>query len=95
MGEAKRPSRNDVTGEDKFGKFTISMRLGASCDCCGTSTSIRIGYNLNTVRLPDGIKATDTILHTPSRMWMGIACGCYAKFHRQVTHIQDNMKARK
>jgi hypothetical protein len=25
---------------------------------------------------------------------VGISCGCYAKFHRQVAHIHDNMVMR-
>lgn len=91
----KHTSRNDLTGEDKFGKFTLSMAHGMSCDCCGASTSVRVRYDQQTIRLPDGIEATDTILRTPSHMGIGIVCGCYAKFHRQVTHIQETMKARK
>jgi hypothetical protein len=82
-----------LTGEDKFGKFTLDLRIAeAFCDCCGHSTSVRVRYDVQTIRLPDGIKTSDTILHTPSHMGIGIVCGCYAKFHRQVTHIQERMK---
>jgi hypothetical protein len=44
--------------------------------------------------LPTGIKLKDTIHKIYPRV-IGITCGCYGKFHRQVAHIEDKMKSRR
>ena len=79
-----------VPGEDKFGKFTITHKLHV-CDCCGRTVIITIHYR-EKPRLPGDLDPTATVLHNPLRMWCGVDCGCYAKFHRQVTHIQEGMR---
>jgi hypothetical protein len=68
------------------------------CEVCGFSTRCLHIYE---VHMPDGIEVGKTIvanrLETPTSpahnhiTLIGIGCGCYAKFHRQVAHIQDKM----
>lgn len=51
------------------------------------------------IKLPDGLEPSTRLIgykfvadkvHSPS--WLGIDCGCYAKFHRQIAHIQGRMR---
>jgi hypothetical protein len=76
-------------GKDGFGRFRIR---GGPCTYCGAATILCVGYH--GVTLPAGIKVEDTILADKDNH-LGINCGCYAKFHRQVAHIKDRMEARK
>lgn len=75
-------------GKDDFGPFVAT---GGLCEVCGEVPNVCIRYNF-APRLPDGIELKDTIFK--DREHIGILCGCYAKFHRQVAHIEDRMKAR-
>lgn len=81
-----------MNGKDDFGHFVID-----SGNCCYCH---RIGLNLKylsgTFKLPNGeypVEVTTTILNEV-RNSIGITCGCYAKFHRQVAHIKDNLVPR-
>ncbi len=69
------------------------------CDVCGVPTCcVRVdGYNLPEIRW------TSTLIciwpNRPVRdpepqcaVFLGIGCGCYAKFHRQVAHIRDSIE---
>lgn len=82
-----------ANGKDKFGPFILDTHI-LPCDVCGT-VAVRLGYNGAKYKLPDGIDAKATILPNPQRMWIGITCGCYAKLHRQVAHIEDAQKRAK
>jgi hypothetical protein len=64
------------------------------CGRCGTRT---LSISIHDVQLPDGIKPQSTILYSgddekPFHKHLGIGCGCYAKFHRQIAHIADRME---
>lgn len=80
------------TGEDAFGKFRIT---GGPCTNCSQAKLMCIHYSRDEVMLPKGIEPSDTILRDPTDTYLGINCGCYAKLHRQVAHIQDKMRQRK
>lgn len=70
---------------------------------CGYCHSDTIGVEIHKVTLPNGIEAERTILKVVASnklkasdtMKLGIGCGCYSKFHRQVAHITSKMEARK
>jgi hypothetical protein len=86
------------------GKVDIQKHF---CDYCDMGTMTVI---IDSFSMPEGIEPQATILGriitrftdrpapTPpfrSQMRIGIGCGCYAKFHRQVAHIQSKMESRK
>jgi hypothetical protein len=69
-----------------------------TCGFCLVGTKC---IGINDVKLPEGIDLDRTIVMRimtnqkhPNR-FIGIGCGCYAKFHRQVAHIQSKMESRK
>jgi len=76
-------------GEDVFGPFKIT---GGPCSVCGDTGILTVGY-LTTPRLPLGIPIGGTILKDEGN-YLGINCGDYARFHRQVAHITDKMNSR-
>lgn len=93
-------------GSDAFGDFACPGR--AMCETCSKPVTNTIMY-LSTPMLPKGIEVEDTVYgkitrqYTPrqrkglklaTRPTIGINCGCYAKLHRQVAHIQDKMRQR-
>jgi hypothetical protein len=85
-------------GEDRFGKFRVT---GGPCNACDyPHPQLCVQYeNPEGVHflkgLHDiGIDTQATILVDVDNA-LGINCGDYAKFHRQVAHIQDRMEARK
>jgi hypothetical protein len=67
-----------------------------ACDFCGSkATAVQVWA----VVLPEGIEVKNTILKStdPKKTFiefLGITCGCYAKLHRQVAHIQSKMESR-
>jgi hypothetical protein len=75
-------------GEDSFGQFWIKPGW---CSKCDLNCEVTIQYKPNKLILPHGIEVQKTILARDSRV-LGLDCGCYAKFHRQVAHIVDNMR---
>lgn len=77
-------------GEDDFGEYSFVIE---PCDICKATGMLGLQY-FNKPRLPAGIKLKDTIHKIYPRV-IGVSCGCYAKFHRQVAHIQDAMKSSK
>lgn len=86
-------------GEDKFGKFRVT---GGPCTNCGQGDNICIHYLIRDgayVNLPGGIKPSDTTLQPAGTQigdtYLGVNCGCYAKFHRQVAHIETTQKLRR
>lgn len=90
------PNPKRYQGEDAFGKFKIT---GGPCMVCDyTDPQLTVLYNnpegVHFLEgLPKGVNTADTILRDVDNA-IGINCGCYAKFHRQVTHIADRQKAR-
>lgn len=85
-------------GEDSFGPIILT---GGPCTNCG-KRSICAHYHTKP-KLPAGIDPNDRklILNnygygkyvvTWKDSYLGVACGCYAKFHRQIAHIEDRMK---
>jgi hypothetical protein len=91
-GKVIRKSISDTyryQGKDDFGSFNIT---GGPCDVCAEGPALCIGYH--EIKLPKGIRVGDTILRD-EHCYLGLNCGHYAKFHRQVAHIVDRMEARK
>jgi hypothetical protein len=96
----RRKVRNKTRyeGGDKLGKFKV---VGGPCNACDYPyPQLCVQYvNPEGVHflkgLHDlGIDTKATILQDVDCA-LGINCGDYAKFHRQVAHIQDRMEARK
>jgi hypothetical protein len=77
--------------QDAFGEMTIQT-TPRECGVCGETCLVTIGYKPK-AKLPEGIKVEDTILKS-WETWIGLDCGDYAKFHRQVAHIADAMRGR-
>lgn len=75
------------------------QRHACFCGVCGTRTYCITSRNYKHPTVP--IKATilmqpDEFGQEPYRIWyLGIGCGCYGKFHRQIAHIVDKMKKTK
>lgn len=86
MARTNTPRRR--TGKDSFGQFIMT---GGPCDVCGNGGLFTIKYDSGTFDLPQGVEVDHTILQSTDR-YIGLNCGCYAKFHRQVTHIHEKMK---
>ena len=74
---------------DAFGRFTCGEGRCAACGRVGLS----IRYVRGTFELPQGIDVGKTILRVPTNR-LGIGCGDYGKFHRQVTHISHKMRSK-
>lgn len=90
--------KEDCNAEDAFGHFGIVSLPKThndiyECSNCGEYMSHYMLYAHRTLKLPDNIDITKTILKRSTNI-LGINCGCYARFHRQVAHIQDQMRAR-
>lgn len=71
-----------------------------TCEVCGKST---LCVEIHKIELPDGIEPTTSLIpyindedvdgyHTIR--FLGIGCGDYAKFHRQLAHIADKTRRR-
>jgi len=81
------------TGRDDFGKFFMEHTNAKSCTGCGSiACHILVLYDKGP-SLPHSMDVSRTILKDP-RNRLGIDCGCYARFHRQVAHIADKMAAK-
>lgn len=75
------------------------LRTLLTCDVCGLRTC---GIEVGGYDLPKDVPWTSTIIHIPRGnrfiqdqvmvVYLGIGCGCYAKFHRQVAHIKDSIE---
>ena len=74
--------------------YIIGMVLGThrQCEHCDYKT---VCVKITGLMLPKGMTVKATILQDrkedePHRItYIGVGCGCYAKFHRQVAHIND------
>lgn len=84
------------TGKDKFGAFAIERNHEQEqelCISCDEPMPIKLEY-LDLMGFPEGIDVKATILKDEHAA-IGITCGCYAKLHRQVAHIEDAQKRQK
>lgn len=70
---------------------------------CGVCGQTRMVIRIEEITLPQGIEPSKSIIayrDDPTNpkvvplTYIGIGCGCYAKFHRQVAHIKTQ-QARK
>jgi hypothetical protein len=86
-------------GQDLIGRISVTV---GQCGYC-LHEGLRVRYS-GKVTLPKDIEpSTKLILYRPDyistpqknrKQQLGITCGCYAKFHRQIAHIEDRMKNR-
>lgn len=64
------------------------------CHACGGAVGVLI--KVSKITLPEGIKPGKTLIayrdEKKAHGQIGVTCGCYARFHRQVAHIQGRMK---
>lgn len=103
---AHRRSHNPVkryltrsTLEDPYIRGLIHDDRKRRCEVCNRDC---ICIYVVRVDCPDGIDCAATILKDFNdavirdillrSIWLGINCGCYARFHRQVAHIVDAQK---
>jgi hypothetical protein len=80
----KTKKRTLIRGSDDVGRFVIS---GGTCIHCRKNT-ICVKYAPKSASLANWniVTPESTIIRDWSNR-LGIPCGCYAKFHRQITHI--------
>lgn len=76
-------------GGDELGKFTI--QVPGHCGTCDTYQDMVVTYN--TISLTRGLRARKIEAFLPSSIYrkgksIGVTCGCYARFQRQVAHIE-------
>lgn len=73
------------------------LRVSHTCDVCEVRTACIEVDSTEGYKLPQDVPWTATIinlkdLHYPVAIFLGIGCGCYARFHRQVAHIVDSVE---
>lgn len=77
-----------MQGEDKFGRFKIEP---GECGVCG-KFSIRVSYK-DTPKVTGYVRKARSFLLKHKKRGLirkvGINCGCYAKVHRQIVHIEE------
>lgn len=64
------------------------------CGICGKKGAV---LSLRDLVMPEGLDWRSTILGilpVKRSPYIGLSCGCYAKVHRQIAHIQDGMEYR-
>lgn len=86
---AQHPSVHILQGRDSYGswKMATSEALTAGCPLCEQPAHAVLRYYQ--LHLPQDIPVERTILKR-TRNPIGVDCGCYAKFHRQVVHITES-----
>lgn len=102
MPREKRPRLSDVSDDLIVGQV---MRVGKFCGNCNQPTTCIL---IDKVALPEGLEPSTKLIgyeafvpegSLAARLkpisLIGIGCGCYARFHRQVAHIQDRVTLRK
>lgn len=77
-----------VKGHDSFGPWTmVTSEDGiARCPLCDHGTTSILAYYQ--LKLPMGINVASTILKRV-RQPIGVGCGCWSRFTRQVVHIAE------
>lgn len=88
----------NVTTVDDTVVFGVIHRHSITCCLCRRKT---YGILIGEVNLPEGISRSPKIILiqlTPDGVEpipnIGIGCGCYARAHRQIAHIQDRIAAK-
>jgi hypothetical protein len=86
-----------LTGKDKFGR--IRLTTGACLHCGDVGTIIRWhhgieipGVDLDARTLIININEKSEFQRYDSKRGLGINCGHYAAFHRQIAHIEGRRK---
>lgn len=78
--------------EDGYIRGQLSRKLD-TCPRCGRKVHV---IYIERVDLPEGITWEATILKTKpwdQPIWgLGLECGDYARFHRQIAHIKEKMR---
>lgn len=82
-----------ATGRDGLGTFEV--QLPGKCSSCETEQDVVLIYN--TISLTRGLRARKIEAFLPSSIYkkgkgIGVSCGCYARFQRQVAHIERKRK---
>lgn len=85
--------------DDPYIVGRIQTHAQGKCDNCHGNAFIIV---INGIYLPSGIEPSRSMivyrLDTPPDepleiiSYLGITCGCYARFHRQMTHILDKRR---
>jgi hypothetical protein len=87
--------RITTKGEDSFAPFEVFVP--GNCYTCGEDVNIAAFYKASDVRkslTALGIKPSKSlVLKGPYAI--GVTCGCYAKWHRQLAHISDRRRDNK
>ena len=80
-------------GSDSFASFLTW--LPGHCYTCGEDVDVVVFYKASEVRKALNalsLKLTKSlVLKAP--FTIGVTCGCYAKWHRQLAHISDRRRA--
>jgi hypothetical protein len=72
-------------GKDSLGPFNVQD--GRLCPSCGHAGLV-ITYKRKP-KLSDYVRSAPALI-LRGRRTIGLTCGCYAKLHRQITHINGN-----
>lgn len=94
----KQPPYRRQDLSDPYLRGSFSYRGKGMCDVCHNAA---FGILIHDVELPMQIGVEHTILkgyapvHRKGHVFfVGVNCGCYGKFHRQIAHIITNMNIR-
>lgn len=80
-----------IAGKDDLGRFIIGAGKCINCQRSGVCVKYAPkSFSLANFNIAD---VANTILKD-TRNRLGITCGCYAKFHRQITHIFEKTEAK-
>lgn len=82
-------------GHDKFGSFTLTQNYCGVCGTPGIVLRYKPGLELPTYYGSDGSSGPldpGRLVIKSARTHIGVTCGCYASFHRQVASIVANNK---
>lgn len=92
------PLKFIAEGGDGLASFEI--HIPGYCNACSHQTDVSLRYHAPQLKASLAKKNIDP--KTPSLIVVvnkkfaeiGVTCGCYAKFHRQLAHIGDSRKRR-
>jgi len=76
-----------AVGRDALGPFNVEE---AQCSRC-SHQGLVIHYKVKPKLDPYVRDARSLVMRKPSRQ-IGLTCGCYAKLHRQIVHINGGKK---
>lgn len=80
-----------ASGHDDYGNFRIYIK--DTCSKCGQlKVTMKYTQPVKLLILPDYVKEANGLIYKNAPL--GITCGCYAKFQRQVVHITEGRKRR-